>query len=716
MGCVSAAPGSKLATNAVRFSELQAVRGSHEGAVKFVRIIPESRKRMTTIAPAVYRFASFTLDLDRLCLFGPDGQVELRPKSFDVLRYLLEHAGRVVGKEELIKAIWPHVTVTDESLTRCISEVRRGIGDDNQQIVKTVHRRGYILNVPISAGNVAAGHARQPVGGGDCLSKHTTTELLDQSTPGLSRSSNGTIRIGIVPKILQFDHFTLNLVRGCLQADGKDIELRPKTFEILCHLAENAGRLVPTQELREVVWPRVAVSDDSLIQCVRELRKKLGDRQHRLIKMVPRRGYILDTMLTPATSIGEGEANGGKQQLSFGTTGRPTIGVPPLTVIGDDPGHRRFAEGMTEGLIAALSRCNWLFIVQTSSSTQKCTDSDGAGAAREPRVDYVLRGTVIRAGSHLRIIVKLVDALFGLHIWAESFDGSIGEIFDVQDRIGERVVAAIESRLASAEFSRLNHRWIGDLSPHELVLCARVLESEYTKESMEGAFRCLKQARAVEPSYAPAMALEAFCRTFRQRQGWSPNPEEDTDEGYGLAIRAVEMGRHDPQVLSWSSIAIRSLGADAQRGWELATRSLELNPNSVQALVNAGYAELFVGNATKALKLLGRAKRLDPRDPNAWYTEAAAGQAYFAAGQYQEAVRWSKRALAQNPQFVPSMRTLAASLAKLGRVDEATRVVPLMLQQDPNLTVSKTHWQHRHMPNAILSSWLEGLRTAGLPE
>jgi hypothetical protein len=371
---------------------------------------------------------------------------------------------------------------------------------------------------------------------------------------------------------------------------------------------------------------------------------------------------------------------------------------------------------MTEGLIAALSRCNWLFIVQNSSSTQKCTDSDEAGAAREPRVDYVLRGTVICAGSHLRIIVKLVDALFGLHIWAESFDGSICEIFDLQDRIGERVVAAIESRLASAEFSRLNHRWIGDLSPHELVLCARVLESEYTKESMARAFRCLKQARAVEPSYAPAMALEAFCRTFRQRQGWSPNPEEDTDEGYGLAIRAVEMGRHDPQVLSWSSIAIRSLGADAQRGWELATRSLELNPNSVQALVNAGYAELFVGNPTKALKLLGRAKWLDPRDLNAWYTEAAAGQAYFAAGQYQEAVRWSKRALAQNPQFVPSMRTLVASLAKLGRVDEATRVVPLMLQQDPNLTVSKTHWQHRHVPKAILSSWLEGLRTAGLPE
>ena len=106
------------------------------------------------MAPRSLQFSSFTLDLDRLCLHGPAGKADLRPKSFEVLRYLVEHSGRVIGKEEVIKAVWPDVTVTDESLTRCISEVRRAIGDGSQQIIKTVPRRGYLLDVPVSAGEV----------------------------------------------------------------------------------------------------------------------------------------------------------------------------------------------------------------------------------------------------------------------------------------------------------------------------------------------------------------------------------------------------------------------------------------------------------------------------------------------------------------------------------------------------------------------------------
>src|SRR5262245_13652591 len=97
------------------------------------------------------RFGSFVLDLERLCLEGTSGPVDLRPKSFDVLRYLVEHPGRVVSKEELIGAVWPNVTVSDESLTQCITEVRRALGDDNKRIIKTIRRRGYLVDVPVSA-------------------------------------------------------------------------------------------------------------------------------------------------------------------------------------------------------------------------------------------------------------------------------------------------------------------------------------------------------------------------------------------------------------------------------------------------------------------------------------------------------------------------------------------------------------------------------------
>jgi len=112
--------------------------------------------QVTKMVDSSFRFKSFTLDLGRLCLRSPLGQVDLRRKSFEVLRYLVEHAGRVVTKEDVIKAVWPDVTVSDESLTQCISEVRRALDDKDQQIIKTIPRRGYLMDVSISTGGETA--------------------------------------------------------------------------------------------------------------------------------------------------------------------------------------------------------------------------------------------------------------------------------------------------------------------------------------------------------------------------------------------------------------------------------------------------------------------------------------------------------------------------------------------------------------------------------
>src|SRR6266700_7372492 len=102
------------------------------------------------------QFGLFTLDLERLCLRGPAGEADLRPKSFEVLRYLTEHAGRVVSKDEVVAAVWPNVMVTDDSLVRCISEVRRAIGDESQSVIKTVPRRGYLFDVSVLPGSNSA--------------------------------------------------------------------------------------------------------------------------------------------------------------------------------------------------------------------------------------------------------------------------------------------------------------------------------------------------------------------------------------------------------------------------------------------------------------------------------------------------------------------------------------------------------------------------------
>jgi adenylate cyclase len=131
-----------------------------------------------------FRFESFTLDLERLCLRGPSGQVDVRRKSFDVLRYLIEHAGRVVTKEELIGAVWPDVTVGDESLTQCISEVRRALDDEGQRIIRTVPRRGYLIGVPVSADDTTA--VQTPI---------DASALSESSSPGRPLPDRASIAV-----------------------------------------------------------------------------------------------------------------------------------------------------------------------------------------------------------------------------------------------------------------------------------------------------------------------------------------------------------------------------------------------------------------------------------------------------------------------------------------------------------------------------------------
>jgi TolB-like protein len=529
-------------------------------------------------APTWLQFSSYTLDLDRLCLVGPSGQKALRPKSFNVLRYLVEHPCRVIGKDELIKAVWSKVTVTDESLTRCISDVRRAFDHDARKLIKTVSGRGYLLDVPVSVVKFTATTAARP---------------------------NGT----------------------SAQAN---------------FLLPNAG-----------------------------------------------------------------------QQSATDITGPPSVGVLAFENLTGEPDPRHFARGTTEEIITALSRCSWLSVVPPVSCYARTGESFAYG--RHPPVDYSLRGAIRRAGNRLRITVQVLDALSGVQVWADCFHGDTDDAFKLQARIARSVATSIEPVLENTELTRLKHRSNDDLDAYELLLRARALENEYTKESITGAICVLRQALTVDPRNALAMALSAICYSQRREQGWSEDPDEDTNEGLRLAIRALEIDQQDARVVSMGGLAVRSLGNDSARGWELAARSLELNPNSTMVLARAAWAELFMGNPVEALELSRRAERLNPHDPKVWYTVAVRARACFDMAQYEEALRWSKRSLALIPSFAPSLRTLAASLAKLGRIDGAVQAVARLLHDDPHLTLSMIRRRQRHMQTSVMRRWLEALRIAGLP-
>ena len=358
-----------------------------------------------------------------------------------------------------------------------------------------------------------------------------------------------------------------------------------------------------------------------------------------------------------------------------------------------------------------------MFVISRNSSfTYKDSAIDVRQVGRELDVRYVLEGSVRRAGNRLRITGQLVDTLSGAHIWAERFEGMTSEVFDLQDRVTEGVVAAIEPRVRLAEIERLKHKPARDLTAYDLLLRAQALEYEYTDESLTAALDCLKRALAIEPLYAPAMALAAYCYAERRQQGWAKDMEAETAEGLRLATRALELDKEDANVLWMAAVAVRILGVDPHRARELVNRSLQLNPNSAIALATAGFAETFLANPVQALEHLQRAERLSPLDPKGWYMAAAAALAHFVAEDFEEAARSARKALAQNPCFAPSMRVLAASLARLGRLDNAGQILKQLLRLEPHLTITALRSRLRHMDETALARFLEALRIAGLPE
>jgi TolB-like protein/Flp pilus assembly protein TadD len=514
-----------------------------------------------------------------------------------------------------------------------------------------------------------------------------------------------------------FDEFALETGRRELRRGGALVAVEPQVFDLLVYLIQNRTRVVSKDDLLASVWGGRIVSESALFSRINAARGAVGDNgeEQRLIKTLPRQGVRFVGL------VREEEEPSGPGAEPQGPTlhlpSKPSIAVLPFTNMSGDPEQQYFADGMAEEIITALARCSWLLVIARNSSfTYKGRDVDVRQIGRELGVRYALEGSVRRSGNRLRIMGQLVDTTSGAHIWADRFDGDTGDVFALQDRITGDVVGAIEPKLQLAEIERLRHRTTPDLAAYELLLRAQALEYEFTEQSLTQALAYLQQALIIDPAYAPAMALAAFCHTERYMQGWSKAREADVAEGLRLAQRALEVGSEDAGVLWMTAFALRILGGDPHQATELANRSLQLNPNSAMALTIAGFAEVLSGDAGKALELLQRAERLSPRDPRAWYTDTATAWTHFVCGQFEQAAVRARKAWAQNPRFKPPLRILAASLVKLGRTDEATQVAQQILRLEPNLTVTRLRRRLGYMDPSALASFMDALRTAGFPE
>jgi TolB-like protein/Flp pilus assembly protein TadD len=396
---------------------------------------------------------------------------------------------------------------------------------------------------------------------------------------------------------------------------------------------------------------------------------------------------------------------------------KPSIAVLPFANISGDSEQEYFADGMAEEIITALSRCQSLFVIARNSSfVYKGRSVDVRQIGRELGVRYVLEGSVRRGGNRLRITGQLIDATSGAHIWADRFEGDTSDVFALQDRFSESVVATIEPRLQLAEIDRLKRKSAGNFDAYDLLLRAQQSIYGWTAEGLESAIRDLKQALAIDPDYALALATLAHCYVTRRFQGWAKDYNAEAAEGRRLAARAVELGKDDGEVLWRAASTVWQLSMDSALASELIYRALEVNPNSSIALTVAGWMENSLGHPEKALDLLQRAQRLSPRDPREWIVAGGMAYGHYSKGELQEAVTWARKALTDNPRFSGAYWFLSAALGKLGDKEKAAAAVAELRKIEPELTISRLRARTANTEQGVWRNLAEGLRLAGMPE
>ncbi|WP_207539643.1 winged helix-turn-helix domain-containing protein [Sabulicella rubraurantiaca] len=523
----------------------------------------------------------------------------------------------------------------------------------------------------------------------------------------------------------RFAGFTLDPRRGALiDGSGGEVALRPKTFGVLRHLLANAGRLVTREELLAAVWPGIFVADESVTGCVAEIRRALGD-DGRLLRTMPKRGYLLEAEVTQATGDASETKDAEKapsfdRQASGEATPHPLVPparaslvVLPFANLSGDPEQDYFADGITEELTTALSRVRWFFVIARNSAfTYKGRAVDVRQVGRELGVRYVLEGSVRKAGERVRITAQLTETETGHHVWADRFEGTFGDIFALQDQVAEAVAGAVEPSLQAAEIVRASAKPTESLDAYDLYLRALSRIYRMTREDSDAALTLFRQAVELDPDFARARANSAAYRVVRKTQGWS-EPKEWA-EGAAWARAVLRFDQDDPGVLRCAALAVAHLARDYAAGVAAAERAIALNSGSAQVLLSCAWVFIYACQPERAIPLFERAIRLSPHDPEEAFMLSGIALAYLVTGDFEAAVQWADRSVSHAPNWLSGRRTLIGALMLSGRevkAHEAAAALKNVAPQDRSLEAVIPPLRNKD----IRDRYIAALRAAGVP-
>jgi TolB-like protein/DNA-binding winged helix-turn-helix (wHTH) protein len=554
--------------------------------------------------------------------------------------------------------------------------------------------------------------------------------------------------------VFHFEDYRLDAARRSLRHADRVIELRPRSFEVLAYLAGAAGRAVSKDELLASVWPGVVVTEDSLTRCISDIRQALGDDGQRIIKTLPRRGYVFVATLQPT---GDGvESDAGRATLAarwrrwpwvvavalalataaglavWQWGGAPTVGTPrlsivvmPLTSRGSSQQQPDYlAEAMAEEITADLSRIpDAVVIARSSAESYRGKAVDARQVGRELGVRYVLEGQLDRTDEAVRLALQLVDAANGRTLWSERIEGERRDLADLHRRVTATVANSLQIKLVAVESARSRQRSAANVDAHDLALQAWSLGQVLRSPEAIAQARALAE-RAIALDAKSAFAWTVLSWTYLRDAGGryahlrGATRAQWLQRALEAADRAYQLDPQDARAVSVRAFALAQFGR-ADEALVLYERAVALNRNDAMAWFGISYANATLGRPDQAIHAGHEAIRLSPRDANLGSVYVVLAAAYLHQGRDREALDMARRSALERPDHAVTHSWIASAAANLGDLDAARAAIAEFRRLLPEYTIASFRAE-KLCSNAACESqrehYYEGLRKAGLPE
>ncbi len=400
------------------------------------------------------------------------------------------------------------------------------------------------------------------------------------------------------------------------------------------------------------------------------------------------------------------------QRMAFPLPDKPSIAVLPFVNLTNDPRQEAFCDGLSEDIITTLSKVPKLFVIARNSVfTYKGTPVKVGKVAEELGVQYILEGSVQKAGEQVRITAQLNDALSGHHVWAERYNRKPKDIFAVQDEITQHIITALQVKLTDGEQARIHSKGTTNLDAYMRVMEAMYLVLQTTIEGTIKARQLAEEAVSLDPNYASAYSALASVTLTEGWLGLSKYPQESLKQSMELLKKAIALDDSFAAARSTLGYAL-VMARRYDEGLAQAERALELEPTSADIIYFYATILLFIGRGEEAIPFFQSAIRLNPKPPNTYIRHLAS--AYRDTGRYEEAISLVKKAIEREPRDIISHIILTATYGMAGREEEARVAADEILKINPHFSLERFVKIHPYKDPVMRDRYYNSLRKAGL--